>query len=43
MMICIRAKEVFSESEINTDGLDSILKKYGFIVEKIPCKPKLMH
>ena len=34
----IRAKEVFSESEINSDGLDSILKNMDSLLEKYHIK-----
>ena len=35
----IRAKKVFSESEINSDGLDSILKNMGTLLQKYHIKP----
>ncbi len=35
----IRAKEVFSESKINTDGLDSILKNMDSILKKYQVTP----
>lgn len=35
----IRAKEVFSESKINTDGLDSILKNMDSILKKYQITP----
>jgi len=34
----VRAKEVFSESEINSDGLDSILKNMDSLLEKYHIK-----
>ncbi len=35
----LRAKKVFSESEINSDGLDSILKNMGSLLQKYHIKP----
>ena len=35
----LRAKKVFSESEINSDGLDSILKNMGTLLQKYHIKP----
>ena len=43
MMIFIRAKEVFSESKINTDGLNSILKNMDSLIEKYTMLNQLMH
>lgn len=35
----LRAKEVFSESKINSDGLDSILKNMNSLLQKYQIKP----
>lgn len=35
----LRAKEVFSESKINSDGLDSILKNMDSLLQKYQIKP----
>ena len=34
MMILLRAKEVISESKINADGLNSILKNMVLLMQK---------
>ena len=39
----VRAKEVFSESKINSDGLDSILKNMDSLLKKYHIKVQLMH